>query len=104
MNTNKGPLDGVSERMLREDSDDQRRRERLAVNIQDPAATNPNRLTPEERYHRDPMFHALVDMFRGAIMNADYTPTEIREAAMLACIIVERYRPARPIFLDREPR
>jgi hypothetical protein len=60
---------------------------------------DPNRLTAEERYLRDPMFHALVDMLRGAILHADYTPTEIREAAMLAAIMVEMRRPARPIFL-----
>jgi len=58
-----------------------------------------NRLTPEERYQRDPAFHALVTMLRGAIARADYTPTEIREAAMLAAIMYEMGRPARPVLM-----
>lgn len=60
---------------------------------------DPNRLTPRERYLRDPMFHALVNQLRAAIQRADYTPTEIREAAMLAAIMFEMERPARPICI-----
>lgn len=61
-----------------------------------------NRLTPEERYQRDPAFHVLVDMLRSAIVQATYTPTEIREAAMLACILVEMERPHRPFYMDED--
>lgn len=43
-------------------------------------------MTPEERYHRDPAFRTLVDMLHHCIQTADYTPTEVREAALLACI------------------
>lgn len=58
-----------------------------------------NRLTAEERYLRDATFHVLVDLLRAAITGNDYTPTEVREAAMLAAVMVEQSRPARPIFL-----
>ncbi len=44
---------------------------------------------PRERYLRDPHFAAMVDMMVKHIMACDYTPTEIREAAMLAAIIYE---------------
>ena len=43
-------------------------------------------MTHEERYHRDPAFRTLVDMLHHCIQTADYTPTEVREAALLACI------------------
>lgn len=95
-------LDGMSERAIGEDAQAQRRRDRLIHDAVQEAVDpqNPNRLAPRERYRRDPMFHALVDMLRSAIARADYTPTEVREAAMLACIIEEQNRPARPIYLD----
>ena len=51
-----------------------------------------NSLSPEERYMRDPAFHLLVDTLVREIVRANYTPTEIREAAMLACIRVESFR------------
>lgn len=62
---------------------------------------NLNRLTPEERYQRDPHFRALVDTLRAAISGAIYTPTEIREAALLAAIIHER-ETLRPLFRGPE--
>lgn len=46
--------------------------------------------TVEERYHRDPMFRVLVDTLYMQIVQARYTPTEIREAAMLAQIHYEQ--------------
>lgn len=56
-------------------------------------------MSPRDRYQRDPMFTHLVDSFYIAIEAAQYTPTEIREAAMLAQIIYEE-KHIRPIFLD----
>jgi hypothetical protein len=47
------------------------------------------RLSPERRYQHDAVFHNLVDTLVQAIENCDYTPTEIREAAVLAAIIHE---------------
>lgn len=45
--------------------------------------------SPQERYQYDPQFHALVDMLAAFIHKADFTPSEVREAAMLACIKIE---------------
>lgn len=49
-------------------------------------------MSAEERYHRDPMFHALVESLYAAIDNLQLTPTEIREAAMLAQLKYEQRR------------
>jgi hypothetical protein len=46
--------------------------------------------TPEARYRRDPLFKQLVDTIYVAIVECKYTPTEVREAAVLASIIYER--------------
>lgn len=48
-----------------------------------PAA--PARRTVEERYMTDPMFHHLVDSLVNQIAAANYTPSELREAVILAC-------------------
>jgi hypothetical protein len=53
-----------------------------------------------ERYLSDPEFHALVDMMRKQLESAQFTPTEIREAAMLAQIMYEQNHP-RPIVMTR---
>ena len=57
-------------------------------------------LTPTvaERYDRDPMFRVLVDTLYLQIQQARYTPTEIREAAMLAQIRFEQ-RTLRPMII-----
>jgi hypothetical protein len=47
--------------------------------------------TVEERYRNDAVFHALVDMLTNVIHKAQFTPTEVREAALLACIHYEMY-------------
>lgn len=58
-----------------------------------------SRLTPEERYQRDPSFHALVHILRGELQKGNYTPTELREACLLAATFHEAYaEPAR--FID----
>jgi hypothetical protein len=53
-----------------------------------------NQLEPRERYLRDAEFHALVDQMRIFIRNCQYTPTELREAAILAATIELELRPA----------
>ena len=58
-------------------------------------------MTVRERYANDPLFHEIVDTFRMMIENAAATPTEIREAAMLAQIMYEERYP-RPIVFSRE--
>ena len=45
--------------------------------------------TPRERYMSDPAFAALVNTIIATIKQGDFTPTEIREAALLAHIIYE---------------
>jgi hypothetical protein len=50
------------------------------------------------RYQNDPSFSRLVDMMRACIENAQFTPTEIREAAMLAQIMYEETHVRPSIF------
>lgn len=44
----------------------------------------------EERYRDDPVFRNLVEMIYRAIVEKQYTATEVREAAMLAAIKYEQ--------------
>jgi hypothetical protein len=42
------------------------------------------RQTVEERYQNDPAFRALVEVLYNQIANAQFTPSELREAVILA--------------------
>jgi hypothetical protein len=55
-----------------------------------------------DRYHRDPSFHTIVDTLRMIIRSATLTPSEVREAAMTACVIEEMYRPVSPLTCSPE--
>ena len=55
-------------------------------------------LTIRERYETDAHFRTLVDHLHAAILQAEFTPTEIRQAAMLAQIMYEERRPGRYVF------
>lgn len=57
------------------------------------------RTTPVDRYLEDAHFRQLVDALYGAIEQAQFTPTEIREAAMLAQIKFEELH-IRRLVLD----
>lgn len=46
--------------------------------------------TAEDRYLSDPQFHALVDAMYHHIETLNLTPSEMREAAMYACILFEQ--------------
>ena len=48
--------------------------------------------TPIEKYANDPHYRRVVDMLEALIVEAEFTPSEIREACMLACIRNEHYR------------
>ena len=54
-----------------------------------------------ERYQNDATFRQLVDLLYASIDNAQFTPSEIREAAMLAHILYEERR-IRPMMLTDE--
>ena len=46
-------------------------------------------MTPEEKYNNDPMYHNAVEHMESFIHNATFTPSELREIVMLACIHYE---------------
>ena len=48
--------------------------------------------TPKEKYANDHNYRRLVDMLEALIVQAEFTPSEILEACMLACIRHEHYR------------
>jgi hypothetical protein len=48
--------------------------------------------TPEARYLHDTAFRSLVDMMEAHMHAAHFTPSEMREAAILAAISFERRR------------
>ena len=58
--------------------------------------------TPKEKYANDPSYRRLVDMLEALIVKAEFTPSEIREACMLACIRHEQYRRVRPVVISAE--
>lgn len=61
--------------------------------------------TIRERYNTDNDFHMLVDHMVSFITLARYTPSEMREAAILASIIyAERHVQQYPYELDRSLR
>lgn len=45
--------------------------------------------TPREKYMNDPEYHQLVDMLEHFVEQSRFTPSELREAAVLACINYE---------------
>ncbi len=57
--------------------------------------------TPEQKYMHDVEYHILVDLLENFISRNQYTPSEMREAAMFACIKYEMNQPKRTIeFYD----
>lgn len=55
----------------------------------------------DDRMRNDPKFAALVKQLEAAIQFGDFTPSEIREALLLAQIRYEMTNP-RPITFSRE--
>ena len=58
--------------------------------------------TPNEKYENDHSYRLLVDTLEALIHQAEFTPSEIREACMLACIRCEHYRRIRPVVISAE--
>jgi hypothetical protein len=56
----------------------------------------------ERRYLSDPAIKSLVDNLECQIHQLQFTPSEIRECAMLAAIHYEMRRPPRPMFIPKE--
>jgi len=59
------------------------------------------RMDAFERYNRDPDFKILVDLFYQFLIQNEYTPTEIREAANVAACKQEMLT-VRSLILTRE--
>lgn len=53
----------------------------------------------DHRYTNDPTYRTIVDFLKNMILKLELAPSEIREAAMLACVQVEMSRPISPIVL-----
>lgn len=51
------------------------------------------RMSKEDRYCSDPLFKTIVDQMYRLICEGEFTPTEIREAALLAQIKYEMNNP-----------
>lgn len=49
--------------------------------------------SPEDKYKNDPNYRALVDAIHAHLAAAKFTPSEVREAATLACIKFETWNP-----------
>lgn len=59
-------------------------------------------LTPEDRYRTDVAFAALVDTMHDYIVRVRFTPSELREAAILAAIRYELRRPVPARLIEAE--
>lgn len=59
-------------------------------------------MSATQRYRDDAAFRQLVDLLYSQIDNAQFSPTEIREAAMLAHILYEERRLKPMMFADPE--
>lgn len=56
------------------------------------------KMTAEERYTTDPMFHSIVTHLKQLIALGQYTPTELREALILAATQYYSEHP-RPLYI-----
>lgn len=56
---------------------------------------------PEQKYMSDPAYHHFVDVIVALLDKAEFTPSEVREMTMYACIRYEQMQ-VRPL-LNRIP-
>ena len=55
-----------------------------------------------DKYRNDVSFRQLVDLMVGQISEAHFTPSEMREAAMVASILYEEINYRRVVYVDRD--
>lgn len=60
------------------------------------------KLTPQEKFESDNEYRHLVLTIEAMIHRANFTPSELREAVIYACIRYENYR-VREIFVPKYP-
>jgi hypothetical protein len=65
---------------------------------------NPNRLPVAIRYQHDPQFKVLVDTMCALIREGQYTPSELREAAIYALTLTEMESTRSYVVQPREPK
>lgn len=49
-------------------------------------------MTPEQKYNNDPLYHNACEMMESLIHDGRFSPSEMREIAVLACIHYELRR------------
>ena len=54
--------------------------------------------TPQDKYRNDPAYRHLVDMIEAFVDTAEFTPSELRQAVVLACIHYEMRRSQTRIY------
>ena len=59
---------------------------------------------PEEKYLHDPQYAQLVNVLSGMIHQYQFTPSEIREAAIFACTKYEMERSELRFIIKKAPR
>ena len=58
--------------------------------------------TPRDRYRNDNNFKALVDTMWAHIERCEFTPSEMREAAILASILYQEHNVHRVMLISKE--
>lgn len=56
-----------------------------------------------EAYENDPQYHQLVDLLINLIERLDFTPSEVRETAIFACMLHEMRNP-QPMIINMQSR
>lgn len=59
-------------------------------------------MTLRDKYQNDSHFHALVDLMAAQIEQCNFTPSEMREAAILASIIYEENNLRSYVIVEEE--